>query len=83
MYLERTERFVKEKHSVRFKMIPKDVSSRYLESQPIILTINPYFSTPLLVLFFELKWSNFLEAMASHLSQKRKKISQRKAVCSF
>ena len=41
MYLERAKRFVKEKHSVRFKMVPKDVSSRYLESQPIILTINP------------------------------------------
>ena len=45
-----------------------------LESQPIILTINPrnVLSTVLLVLIFELKWWNFLEAMGRHLSQKSK-----------
>ena len=41
IYLKNGKRFVRQKHSVRFKMIRKDESSRYLESQPIILTINP------------------------------------------
>ena len=41
IYLQNAKRFVREKHSVRFNMIRKDESSRYLESQPRILTINP------------------------------------------
>ena len=38
---QKAKRFVREKHSVRFTMIRKYESSRYLKSQPIILTINP------------------------------------------
>ena len=37
IYLKKTKRFVREKHSVRFRMIRKDESSRYLQSQPIWL----------------------------------------------
>ena len=55
----------------------------HLESQPNIDNKPPYLSTLLLVLFFELKWWNFLVAIASHLSQKGKKICQRKAFRSF
>ena len=33
----KAKRFVREKHSVPFRMIPKDNSSRYLESQPVCM----------------------------------------------
>ena len=54
-----------------------------LESQPNIDNKSPYLSTLLPVLFLELKWWNFLEAMARHLSQKSKKICQGKVLRSF
>ena len=54
-----------------------------LESQPDTDNKHPRLSTPLLVLFLELKRWNFLVAMASHLSEKCKKICQRKAFRSF
>ena len=34
---KKAKRFVREKHSVRFRMIRKDECSRYVESQPILL----------------------------------------------
>ena len=37
IYLKNTKRFVREKHSVRFRMIRKDESSRCLESQPLCM----------------------------------------------
>ena len=45
-----------------------------LETQPNIDNQHSYFSRLLLVYFFELKWWNFLGAMARYLSQKNKKI---------
>ena len=54
-----------------------------LKSQHNIDNQPSYFSTLLLVLFFELKLWNFLVAMASHLSQKGEKICQRQAFRSF
>ena len=37
MYLKRAKTFVREEDSVQLKMKRKDVSSRYLESQPICM----------------------------------------------
>ena len=54
-----------------------------LKSQPNVDNQPSYLSTLLLVSFFELKWWNFLVAMARHLSEKGEKICQRKAFRSF
>ena len=51
IYLKNAKRFVTERHSVYFKMIRKLVCSKYLENQPIILTINPRIF-PLLYWFY-------------------------------
>ena len=51
-----------------------------LESQPNIDNYPPYPSIILLVLFFELKWLNFLEGMASHVSQEKQKDLSRKNI---
>ena len=37
IYLKNAKRFVREKHSVRFRMIRKDESFRCLESQPLCM----------------------------------------------
>ena len=54
-----------------------------LKSQPNIDNQPSYLSTLLLVLFFELKWWNFLVAIANHLSEKGEKICPRQALRSF
>ena len=74
----------------RGKILQKNSSWLYIQTG-VYITMGPYnidnkpryLSTLQLVIFLELKWRNFLAAMARHLSQKSKKICQGKASCSF
>ena len=55
-HLKKTNRFVREKHSVRFEMIRKYESSRYLESQSTYVTTKHFLGKKL---YF--KWNKYLQ----------------------